>query len=127
MKYLTVCEMGKVRSGAMAIALKSREQHDVIQCGWRVNSTETLKMLCDWADAIVVMERDLIDPFRSKVEKTGPLDARKIIIVDVGPDYYGHPMNELLVQYLCSVVDGWKKMNYVLFSALGHRLPLDKS
>lgn len=127
MKFLCVCEMGTVRSGAMAIALKMRQQSDVIQCGWRSGSPETLRMLCNWADAIVVMQREIIDLLVEKValpEKEYKLDTRKILLVDVGVDIYGHPMHGGLLGYVSSVADQWKSLGFRLKSALGHDLPL---
>lgn len=126
MKFLCVCEMGTVRSGAMAIALKGAGQTDTLACGWRAASPKTLKMLSQWADAIVVMERYMIDKMESKVAPFGFFDVRKILLVDVGPDVYGHPMHDGLLKYLCGVAEAWRQKNWDLMSADGHRLPLEK-
>lgn len=127
MKFLCVCEMGTVRSGAMAIALKGVGQTDTLACGWRSSSPKTLKMLSHWADAIVVMEEYMIAKLESKVAPFGLFDVRKVLLVDVGPDVYGHPMHQGLLQYVMSVAEIWHAKNFNLISAKGVRLPLEET
>jgi predicted protein tyrosine phosphatase len=121
MKFLCVCEMGSVRSGAMALALKNYGASDTLQCGWRSGSPETLRMLTTWADAIVVMQPEMIDLL---TEKIGAFDYDKILVIDVGPDIYGHPMHATLIQYLWPIVEDWKLKEWRLVSATGKALPL---
>jgi hypothetical protein len=121
MKFLCVCEMGTVRSGAMAIALKNYGQSDTLQCGWRSGSPETLRMLFAWADAIIVMQPEMIGLL---TEKIGAFDYDKVLVVDVGVDIYGHPMHDKLIQHLFPIVEDWKRKGFKLVSATGKSLPL---
>lgn len=124
MKFLCVCEMGTVRSGAMAIALKNYGASDTLQCGWRTGSQETLRMLTQWADAIVVMQPEMIGLL---TEKIGAFEYDKILAVDVGVDVYGHPMHDKLIQHLFPIVEDWKRKGWKLVSATGKPLPLVRS
>jgi hypothetical protein len=59
--------------------LKDYGAHDAIAAAWRYNSKETLAMLSEWADCIVVMQpggvKYLAEQFRQKIK-----------VCDVGPD-----------------------------------------
>jgi predicted protein tyrosine phosphatase len=121
MKYLCVCEGGRVRSGAMAWALKDVGQ-DSLAVGWLATSAETLELLCKWADAIVVMQPVFIDKLQAKMAP-GTLDLRKILIVDVGLDVYGTPTHDALLPYCRGIAHEWSQLK-TLQSALGHTLPL---
>lgn len=122
MKFLCVCQGGKVRAGAMAWALKDVDQ-DSLAAGYRTTGVETLKMLCDWADAIVLMQEAYIRKLETKVGKGG-FDPRKMIIVDVGPDVFGTPTHDALLPYVRGIAMDWKKKGFKLMSATGHMLPL---
>lgn len=113
--------MGSVRSGAMAIALKNYGASDTLQCGWRTGSLETLRMLTAWADAIIVMQPEMIGFL---TEKIGAFEYDKILVVDVGVDVYGHPMHDKLVQHLFPIAEDWKRKGWKLVSATGRPLPL---
>lgn len=124
MKFLCVCQGGRVRSGAMAWALKDFSQ-DSLAAGWEATSVETLRMLCDWADGIVVMQQEFIERLRVKIGP-GNIDLRKILIVDVGADVFGTPTHDALLPYLRGIVDQWRRQGFKLTSALGHQLPLER-
>lgn len=82
MKILTVCQGGNIRSVALACRLKSLHGHDALACSRESNSPETIKMLCTWADMVVVMEPEYADCI--------PMEFRgKLHICDVGPDRWG--------------------------------------
>lgn len=95
MKYLCVCDGGNVRSVGMAYVLKhefGQGRNEAIAVGRGNSSIDTLAMLCEWADVIVIMEPHM------KVD-IGLKYKDKVRCVDVGPDRYGvyvHP--ELLQQ-----------------------------
>lgn len=124
MKFLCVCQGGRVRSGAMAWALKDVGQ-DSLAAGWEATPKDTLKMLCDWADAVVVMQAEFIARLEAKLG-AGNMDLRKVIVVDVGLDVYGTPTHDLLLPYVRGIAMDWHRKNFILDSALGHRLPLVK-
>jgi hypothetical protein len=92
MKFLCVCDGGNVRSHALAFILKHEFRQEAIAVGRLYFSKESMVLLCEWADRIVVMQPHMeasIDPkFKDKLR-----------CVDVGVDRYGiwvHP--ELLPQ-----------------------------
>jgi len=80
MKIVTMCRQGLVRSVALADVLKMHFRPvDVIPIGHFANSTETIRMLCAWADRIVVME--------SHYKQHVPEEYQgKVLVCDVGPD-----------------------------------------
>lgn len=104
----------------MAIALKNAGQ-EALAAGWETAGGETLKMLIQWADGIVVMQTEFIKRLE---EKAGAFDLRKILVVDVGPDIFGTPVHGVLLPYVTGIVENWKREGFSLVSALGHRLPL---
>ncbi len=76
----------------MAFFLKYPHAQEAIAVGRYVASKETMEMLCNWADRIVVMEPHMI-------KNVPDAHLTKVKIVDVGPDRYGiwiHP--ELIPQ-----------------------------
>lgn len=64
LKVMTMCRGGNVRSATLAYVLKYKYHVDAVACGHEGNSKETRKMLCEWADYILVAElymREFID------------------------------------------------------------------
>jgi predicted protein tyrosine phosphatase len=110
LKFLTICEGGNCRSVAMAMQIKQHGKQDAIACGWRWTSVETLETLIKWADVLVVMEGYFLD----KLKEKGVVipDEKKVLVVDVGPDRYGHPMNMELNVPLNRLVLEWKAKNW---------------
>lgn len=92
-KILCVCENGNNRSVQFAHLLRYKYRpSDTIPVGTSMHSKETLDMLYDWADIIIVVEDKLVhkipDEFMDKVK-----------IWHVGEDHYPRPFNtELLVK-----------------------------
>lgn len=86
-KFLCVCDGGNVRSVALAFELKHTHKQDAIAAGRWCASPDTLEMLCQWADVIVIMQPCM-------EESISPEYKAKLRCVDVGPDRYGvyiHP------------------------------------
>ncbi len=87
MKFLCICDGGNVRSQAMAVVLKEVHRQEAICIGRLRVSKETMAMLTNWADVIVVMQPHM--------ETSVPMEFKnKIRCVDVGEDTYGihvHP------------------------------------
>ncbi|MFH1482490.1 MAG: hypothetical protein ABIE46_03150 [Patescibacteria group bacterium] len=95
MKILTMCQGGNSRSVAMAFLLKYKYNIDAIACSWEKNSSETLRMLFEWADNILIMESDF--------EKYIPTEYKhKIIITDVGYDQWFSIRKDLIE--LCDIL-----------------------
>ena len=92
-KLLCVCQQGNIRSVALARLLKS-EGNDTIACGVNANSQETLKMLCEWADKVLVVENSLANGLPKGFED-------KIVQMNIGGDIWNnthHPDLELVVR-----------------------------
>jgi predicted protein tyrosine phosphatase len=88
-RVLTICRVGLSRSLALTDVLKCHFQPvDVIPVGFATNSPETLKMLIDWADHVVLMREKFKECLE---EKIGNLpEGKSILICDVGPDIHGY-------------------------------------
>lgn len=98
MKILCVCQGGTCRSVGLARVLKDRDvagrNHDAVAASWQWNSPQTLEMLGQWAELVVVMEPWMVERLPQ------PIRA-KTAVCDVGPDRYGTPINpELVAQCL---------------------------
>lgn len=104
-RFLCVCEGGCVRSAALAWQLKVRHGQNAIAGSWKWNDQETLAMLCEWADYVVVMQAE----FASRIPAGF---GSKLRAVDVGVDRYGTPVNMELAEFLAKVVDGWAKRGF---------------
>ena len=67
---------------------------DALAASLEANSSDTLKMLFDWADRIILVE----DMMKKYVPK---LYYSKLLILDIGPDRWGQSLNPELLQ-ICS-------------------------
>ena len=84
-RILTVCKHGLVRSVGLADVLKLHfEPVDVIPVGNASNSPETLEMLYEWADHIVIME----ERYRKRIHIQK--HRERAIVCEVGQDTYGN-------------------------------------
>lgn len=88
MKILCVCEQGNVRSATLARLLK-HQGHETLAAGTKRNSQDTLKMLCDWADKVYVVQKELLE---------GMPDSDKIELFELGSDIWGVAMHPDLVK-----------------------------
>ena len=86
MKILCICEHGNNRSCNLATHLKYEYYAETIATGTRRVSNKTMRMLCEWADYIIVVESklitDTISEYRSKLQ-----------VWNLGPDTYPRPYN----------------------------------
>ncbi len=91
MNILIMCIRGDHRSVCMASELRNaKKQRDVITCGAYTFSQETLVMLYDWADKIIV-----VDP---KVQEAVHPEYRdKMIVLDMGDDPWGPNFNPIFI------------------------------
>lgn len=92
-KILTVCLVGISRSVGLTDVLKLHfKPVDVIPVGvaHNANTQETLTMLAEWADHIVIMHQPLVHKFPKGFED-------KIKVCDVGPDVYGGSNRAVLI------------------------------
>jgi hypothetical protein len=88
-KILTVCEEGLNRSVA-ARWLLQHQGHEVIPIGLNRTTPDTLHMLFDWADRIILLDMRLVIH----------APPAKLIVWDVGPDHYEHHYHPDLVRQL---------------------------
>lgn len=56
MKILCVCDYGVNRSVHIAHVLKFRGNHDTLAVGINTSSPETIAMLADWADLVILTD-----------------------------------------------------------------------
>jgi predicted protein tyrosine phosphatase len=87
MKFLCVCAGGNVRSQALAYILHDLKSHEAIPVGHLRVSSETMKMMCEWADYIVIMQAYMLDHIDQAYHQ-------KVKCIDVGEDRFGiyiHP------------------------------------
>lgn len=86
-KIVCVCRYGQVRSVcARYILTKVYRFRKVITCGWENTDTETLGMLYDWADVVIVVGRPR--------DWNLPTPEQKTLHLEVGSDVwndYRHP------------------------------------
>ena len=88
---LCVCEHGNNRSVTMAHILKYVENFETLTAGVAYHSYQTLEMLYQWADVIVVPEDKLLHLI--------PLSYKhKIKFYNIGEDKYPRPFNQELYQ-----------------------------
>lgn len=110
LKFLCVCEGGTVRSVAMSYMLKYSFGQDALACSWAKNSTETMKILCEWSDRII--------PMQAKFALYIPEEHKhKIKICDVGTDRWSNPLNQELVNLAGEFVQKWSSENFELAEA----------
>lgn len=105
MKILCLCEEGNNRSVHLAWLLKYRgvekigKKYEVIPAGVHNLSLETLTMLYDWAEFIIITDSHIV-PVMS------PENEKKVKIYNVGPDDYHRPMNSELLNKFRAYIKG---------------------
>ena len=81
MRILCLCERGNSRSVALAWILKDHMGHNAIASGMRSMDDGTKKMLYEWADRIILVdksfENEIPEEYKSKLK-----------VWDVGPDRF---------------------------------------
>ena len=87
MNILIMCIRGDHRSVCMASILRNEmKQRDVITCGAYTFSQETLVMLYEWADRIIVVDPKVQDAIH-------PEYRDKMVLLDMGDDPWGPQFN----------------------------------
>jgi hypothetical protein len=97
MKILCCCEGGNTRSVTLATLLKYRFRdpsrsagYDVLTCSLGKNDSETLDMLFEWADRILVVEPDMV----KEIPEKHHVATR---VIPLGRDIWGMSMHPELV------------------------------
>lgn len=96
MKILVLCDQGNNRSVTLAHHLKYWG-HDVIPAGVKTNSPETLNLLKDWADKIIITEAGQLSA-----------DTPKLELWDIGLDIYPRPFNPQLLTIVRTLMEQHK-------------------
>jgi len=105
MKILTICRGGLVRSVALASVLRYEVGHDPIAYGVEKGTPETMKMLCAWADRVVVMQQEY--------EMVMGLYYTSLFnVCDVGPDVWSNPLHPDLLARVRQYVAEWGACRY---------------
>lgn len=60
LKILAVCHYGLIRSAVTRRCLNGRGYENVVNVGINCTSQETLAMLCEWADKILIAEPSML-------------------------------------------------------------------
>lgn len=99
MKVLCLCSSGSVRSVTIAHILKHDFKIDALSAGLDTNLPDTLKMLYQWADHIIIVEPQML--------KQVPQQYRdKIILMDLGEDVWKRSLHPDLVKKIESKFEG---------------------
>jgi predicted protein tyrosine phosphatase len=102
-KVVTVCQGAHVRSVALKYLLTYKYGHEVLACGWESNTAETRNMLFEWADIIVIMQKEFEKYVPEQYHNKG--DERKLYSYDVGEDRYGNPFHPELQEGLIQMIE----------------------
>jgi galactitol-specific phosphotransferase system IIB component len=92
MKILTICSHGNTRSVALAYILKTLFKQEAIAIGAEEISGETGKMLYEWADKVVYLDKEVLPKFW--------YGGGKITMFNVGKDVWFNPKHQELVHKL---------------------------
>ena len=95
-KILCVCEGGNSRSVALAWLFKKHLGMDAISIGTRDNSVDTLEMLYNWADHIILTDK--------KMKVPEHLNG-KVRVYDVGPDRYFQGFRDSLIDKFLDYIE----------------------
>lgn len=101
MKVLVVCEGALVRSVIIAALLKFEHGHDALAASLRYNTPDTLRMLRNWADRVIVVEPWMRDVLYPPTEEDNTF-REACWVWDLGPDRWGtpiHPELQALVRH----------------------------
>ena len=105
MKFLTVCEGGAVRSVALATILRWDYGQEAIPVSGRFVGDDTLAMLAEWADLIIVLAPE----YANRI----PTDfSNKVRVWDIGPDRWRNSMHPGLHNIINVRVAQWKKAGW---------------
>lgn len=102
-----MCQGGQVRSVGLKYRLTYHHGHEVLACGWESNSTETIEMLCKWADVIIIMQPQF-EKYIPISHHTNDKGERKLFCYDVGEDRFGSAFHSDLQNILETMIQKHK-------------------
>ena len=97
---LVLCQGGNCRSVAVGYLLKyvSKKKYDPIAASLEKNSKETLQMLSEWADRIIIVQKEFVRHI--------PVEFRKkLVIIDIGPDRWFNSLHPELLKLAGDLLD----------------------
>lgn len=92
-----MCAGGNVRSVGLRYILKYKYGHEGLACGQDANSPETIEMLCQWADYIIVVMPDYLKFIPEKYHKKEN-GEQKLFCYNVGEDRFGYAFHPELLR-----------------------------
>lgn len=104
MNIVTQCQGGHVRSVALKYLLTYKYGHNVLACGWESNNKETREMLYDWADYIIILDKNM-EQYVDKKFHFKEDGSRKLFCYHVGEDRFGNPFHPELQQMLIGIIE----------------------
>lgn len=112
MKILCLCRGGSVRSVTLAHVLKYGLGLDALTASLEKNSPETLDMVCNWADGIMVVEAEMRDQVPMKYQP-------KVRVFPIGPDIWGASLHGDLMQRISSIFQRVEWATWATFAVKG--------
>ena len=107
MKFLVICAGGNIRSRSFVHDLMYRRGHEAMSASHDKQTDETLKMLFEWADRIIVVQPKYAERVTSD-------HKHKVKVLDVGPDEFGSPWHFILQDRMQQLVVEWEKSGFAL-------------
>jgi hypothetical protein len=104
-KTLAICQGGLVRSVALVSVLRYISDQDALAYGLEKGTPKTMRMLCGWADHVVVMQEKFASAVADYYDKM-------ICVCDVGPDIWSNPFHPDLVARVTQYVSEWAVREY---------------
>lgn len=89
-KILTICAGGNVRSVGLRYLLHYKYGHEVLACGQDANNSETIDILCNWADYVIVVAEEYLFVVPEKYKS-------KLLCYNIGPDRFGYAFHPELL------------------------------
>lgn len=93
-----ICRGGLVRSVTLGYVLKFHYGLDVLCLGWEVNSSETMDMVLQWADRILVVEAKILQIVPGKYRT-------KTFAYAIGEDRWGMSLHPALIEKCVGLVE----------------------
>ena len=85
--------------------LRDRYGHDVLHAGMQPVGSETLRMLCAWAEIIIIS--NVADLNREKCRESARVlndYMSKVYSIEIGEDRWRDPMNKELRKIICGKI-----------------------
>ena len=92
-----MCAGGNVRSVALKYLLKYKYGHESLACGQDANSAETIEILCNWADYIIVVTKDYLTFIPEKYKD-------KTFCYEIGVDRFGYAFHPELLEICDKII-----------------------